>query len=160
MNATKTIRRTAVSAVLVLFTIALINLKPASAQEWSLQQVAAKGTYAETVAKVKKGIAKGGMMVLGEIDQGKILSMTGLKLKAVSLFIGNPTMGKKLFSADPGVGIAVPVRVNIFEGKNGKVYVNYVKPSVQLAPFQNKAVIMAGSKLDQKLGKLLSMLAK
>ena len=148
------------SLALILFAIGLIHNTPASAQDWSLQQIKAKGTYNETVAKVKKLVAGNGMMILGQVNQGKILSMTGLKLKAVSLFVGNPTMGKKIFSADPGVGIVIPVRINIYKGKDGNTYVNYFKPSAQLAPFKNKAVAMAAKMLDNNLAKLVSMLAK
>ncbi|NOY76670.1 MAG: DUF302 domain-containing protein [Calditrichaeota bacterium] len=150
----------ALSMALILFAIGLVRSTPVSAQDWNLQQVKAKGTYSETVARVKKLVAGNGMMILGQVNQGKILSMTGLKLKAVSLFVGNPTMGKKIFSADPGVGIAIPVRINIFEAKDGNTYVNYFKPSTQLAPFKNKAVAMAAKMLDNKLAKLTAMLAK
>ncbi len=147
-------------AVVALFAFELAGVKQARAQDWSLQQVKSSANYAQTVAKVKKLVAKSGMMILGEVNQGKILSMTGLKLKAVSLFIGNPTMGKKIFSASPGVGIAIPVRLNIFEGRDGHVYVNYYKPSAQLSAFRSKPVAMMGNMLDQKLAKLTSMLTK
>ena len=100
------------------------------------------------------------MMVLGEINQGKILSMTGLKINAVSLFVGNPTIGNKAFSANPGIGIAIPVRVYIFEAEKCEVKVSYVKPSTQFAPFQNKQIIMIGQKMDKKLGALTTMLQK
>ena len=104
--------------------------------------------------------AKNGMMVLGEVNQGKILSMTGLKLNATSLFVGNPTIGNKLFSADPGIGVAVPIRVSIFEDKSGTVHVSYVKPSAQFAPFQNDQITMVGKKMDESLAMLTGMLAK
>lgn len=130
------------------------------AQESKRAEVVAKGTFGQTVDQLKKMVAKEGMMVLGEINQGKILAMTGLKIKAVSLFIGNPVVGKKLFSADPGVGLVVPIRVNIFQDSKGKTIVSYMKPSQQLAQFNNEQVNMVAKKLDQKLGMLTKMLAK
>jgi len=48
-------------------------------------KVVSTGTFDHTVDKVKTLVAKNGMMVMGEINQGKMLSMTGLKLNAVSL---------------------------------------------------------------------------
>ncbi len=160
MISKKSMQNWMVMGLLALFASGLVGAKSANAQDWTLQQVRSAANYAQTVAKVKKLVAKSGMMILGEVNQGKILSMTGLKLKAVSLFIGNPTMGKKIFSANPGVGIAIPVRVNIFEGKDGRVYVNYYKPSAQLAAFESKPVTMAAKMLDQKLAKLTSMVAQ
>jgi len=98
--------------------------------------------------------------VLSELNQGKILSMTGMKLNTVTLFVGNPTIGKKLFSANHGVGVAIPVRINIYEGADGKTLINYVKPSAQLAFFPNEAIQKVGAMLDKKLAMLTSMLSK
>ncbi len=112
-----------------------------------------------TLAAIKKAVSGGGMMVLAEINQGKILSMTGLKINAHSLFIGNPNVGKMAFSADPSVGVAIPVRVNIYE-ENGKVKVNYYKPSDLLSYSQNQQAKMIAQKLDGKLGMMMKMIAK
>ena len=90
-------------------------------------------------------------MVLSEIDQGKILSMTGLSLKAQSLFVGNPQIGNKLFSANRAVAIAVAVRLNIYEGKDGKTYINYVKPSDQLNSFKEDEIQKTAKMLIRSL---------
>jgi len=147
-----------VLAILMLGT--MLPLQQAKAQDNNLITVTAKGSFDDTVAKLKKMVAKNGMMILGEVNQGKILSMTGLKLKATSLFVGNPTIGKKLFSANPGIGVAVPIRVSVFEDKVGTVHVSYVKPSTQFAAFQNEQIAMVGKKMDENLGMLTGMLAK
>ena len=132
----------------------------AVAQETGPVTVTAKAPFAQTVATFRKMVAKNGMMVLSELNQGKILSMTGLKLNAVTLFVGNPAIGKKIFSANHGVGVAIPVRINIYEGKDGLTYINYVKPSVQLASFHNEVIGKVAAMLDKKLGMLTSMLSK
>ena len=130
------------------------------AQDNGLVTVQSKSSFNQTVESLRKMVAKNEMMVLSEINHGKILSMTGLKLNGLSLFIGNPTVGKKLFSANKGVGVAVPIRVNIYQDNDGKTYVNYVKPSRQLAPFGNDKINMIAKMLDEKLQMLTSMLAK
>ena len=119
--------------------------------------VQSSSSYNATVSKLRKMVAKNGMMVLGEINQGKVMNMTGMKLKAISLFVGNPTVGKKLFTEDSGVGIVLPVRVNIYE-RNGVTYVNYFEPSEQLKSFHDKKLVMMGSMLDKKLANMTSML--
>jgi len=146
--------------VAVLMLGMMLPLQQAQSQSNDLITVTAKGSYNDTVAKFKKMVAKNGMMILGEVNQGKILSMTGLKLNATSLFVGNPTIGKKLFSANPGIGVAVPIRVSVFEDKAGVVHVSYVKPSTQFAAFQNEQIAMVGKKMDENLGMLTGMLAK
>ncbi len=132
----------------------------AVAQDNSLVTVTAKAPFAKTVDTFRKMVAKNGMMVLSELNQGKILSMTGLKLNAVTLFVGNPNIGNKMFSANHGVGVAIPVRINIYEGKGGKTYINYVKPSAQLAAFHNEKIGKVAAMLDKKLGMLTFMLSR
>ncbi len=116
--------------------------------------------FDQTVETLRQLVSKNDMMVMSEINQGKILSMTGLQLNATSLFVGNPNIGNKLFSADRGVGVAVPVRVNIYEATDGNTYINYVKPSQQLASFNNEQISKIGQMLDENLAKLTSMLAQ
>ncbi len=147
---------TAVLMVAVMFS----GSQALFAQDAGLVTIQSNSSFDKTVEMLRKMVAQNEMMVLSEINHGKILSMTGLKLNGLSLFIGNPTVGKKLFTANKGVGVAVPVRVNIYEDNNGKTYVNYVKPSRQLAPFSNDQVKMVARMLDQKLEMLTSMLAK
>jgi uncharacterized protein (DUF302 family) len=147
-------------AFVVLLTSLLVGASQADAQSNGLVTAQSKLSFDQTVAQLKLAVAKNGMMVLSELNQGKVLEMTGLKIKAVSLFVGNPTVGKKLFSAHRGVGIAVPVRVNVYEDTDGKTYVSYVKPSDQLTPFKNEQVTMIAKMLDEKLGMLTGMLAK
>ena len=65
-----------------------------------------------------------------------------------------------MFTADWGIGLAVPIRVNIYEDTDGKTYVNYVKPLVQFAPFNNDTINKIGGKLDEKLSMLTGMISK
>lgn len=123
-------------------------------------EVVTTGTFDQTVDKVKTLVTKNDMMVMGEINQGKMLSMTGIKFNGVTLFIGNPTVGKKLFSADTAVGLVVPIRLYIFENRDGKTVISYYKPSELLAQYHNPEIDMVGKMLDEKLEKLTSMAAR
>lgn len=130
------------------------------AQDTGVVTVQSKDSFDNTVESLRKMVAQNDMMVLSEINHGKILSMTGLKLNGISLFVGNPTVGKKLFSANKGVGITVPIRVNVYEDNDGKTFVNYVKPSSQLTSFGDEQINMIAKMLDEKLQNLTSMLAQ
>lgn len=147
-------------AVILVFAVLFGSSQALLAQNSNLVTVKSSSSFDKTVESLRKMVAKNQMMVLSEINHGKILSMTGLKLNGIALFIGNPTVGKKLFSANKGVGVAVPIRVNVYEDNDGNTYVNYVKPSAQLAPFANKKITMIAKMLDDKLHMLTSMLAK
>ncbi len=100
----------------------------------------------------------GGMMVMGELHQGKVLSMTGLKVQSETLFVGNPTVGKELFSAQPGAGLVVPVRINVYGDARGQTVVSYVPPSQQLSGFGDESVDKVAKMLDDKLAQLVGMI--
>lgn len=108
-------------------------------------------SFDQTVSQIKSAAGKNGLMVMGNLNQGRMLSMTGLHLKAESFLVGNPNVGKKLFSADPGVGLYVPVRIFVYEGSGGHTFVSYEKPSATLGQLNNPKVSMIAKMLDKKI---------
>ena len=123
-------------------------------------QVKAPGSVEDVLKKMKKMVASNGMMVMGELHQGKVLEMTGLRVKSETVFVGNPTVGKELFSADPAAGIVVPLRINIFDDGHGNTIVSYVPPSHLLAKLDNPKVDKIAKMLDEKLQNLVGMLGQ
>jgi len=150
----------AIGIIAFVFVGSFTNTSKLMAQDREVVTVQSKKSFDETVDQLHQLVAKNGMMVLAEVNHGKILSMTGLDVKGIALFVGNPQIGKELFTANRGTGLAVPIRLNIYEGSDGKTYVNYVKPSTQLASFSNEMINKIGEKLDQKLAMLTGMLSK
>jgi uncharacterized protein (DUF302 family) len=121
--------------------------------------VSSDKSFEEVSSAVKSLVAKNGMMVMAEVDQGKMLSMTGLSLKATLFIVGNPTVGKQLFEQDHGVGLYVPLRVFVYADASGKTFVSYDRPSAILAQFKNEKIGMVAQMLDQKLDGLANMSA-
>ena len=116
-------------------------------------------SFDEVTKAVKSLVAKNGMMIMAEVDQGRMLSMTGLNLKATLYIVGNPVVGKQLFEQDHAVGLYVPVRIFVYSDASGKTSVSYDKPSTLLSQFQNSKVNMVAEMLDQKLEGLANMAA-
>lgn len=83
--------------------------------------------------------------------------MTGLSINAESIFIGNPNVGKEAFSENMAVGLAIPIRLNVYE-ENGTTYVNYFTSSSELSAFKGAKVKMIGQEMDKKLKMLTGML--
>ena len=145
---------------LMIASIAIFSFASQSANAQSkLVTVKSMKSYDEIVAGIKKGVADAGMMVLAEINHGKILSMTGLSINSESLFIGNPNVGKDAFTDNKAVGLAIPIRVNVYE-ENGVAYINYFTPSSELVNFKGEKVKMIGETLDKKIAMLTGMFAK
>ncbi len=146
-------------AVLMLSAGMLASL-PTVAQAGSdlTVQVKAAGSVQDVIARLKGMVHKNGMMVMGELHQGKVMSMVGLNIESESIFVGNPAVGKKLFSANAGVGIAVPVRINVYKDAKGSTMVAYVPPSRVLAVYHNRMINKVAGMLDGKLKKMTGML--
>lgn len=154
-----TIQRNAFATMLIFVAAFFFFAYDIQAQQSELVTVKSSKSYDATVDGIKKGVADAGMMVLAEINQGKILSMTGLSINAHSLFIGNPEVGKNAFSDNPAVGLVIPLRVNVYEDK-GVTYINYFTPSGDLGYFKGEKVKMIGQELDKKVAKLTGMFSK
>jgi uncharacterized protein (DUF302 family) len=121
--------------------------------------VASDKSFEDVSSAVKSLVAKNGMMVMAEVNQGKMLSMTGLSLKATLFVVGNPTVGKQLFEQDHGVGLYVPLHVFVYTDASGKTFVSYDRPSGLLGQFQNEKIAMVAHMLDEKLDGLANMAA-
>ena len=145
----RTILSAAVAAALSLFLVA--GGLRAQASGDLLVRVKAQGSVSQVASRLKKAVSDNGLMVMGHLDQGKVLGMTGADVTSESFFIGNPQVGKKLFGADRGVGVAVPPRVNIYRDGQGQTYISYLKPSAELGAFGNEKIDKVAAMLDQKL---------
>lgn len=117
----------------------------------SIVKVQSQQGFDQTVSQVQSATSQNGLMVMGHLNQGQMLSITGLQLKAESFLVGNPNVGKKLFTADHAVGLFVPVRIFVYEDTDGHTYVSYAKPSATLGQLNNSQVNMIAQMLDQKV---------
>lgn len=145
--------------VAILFAAMSTVSTPVDAQSVKPVTIESSKDFYGTIDAIKKAVSGGGMMVLSELNQGKILSMTGLQVNAHSFFIGNPNVGKNAFSANPSVGVVIPIRINVYE-ENGNTYVNYFKPSDLFASFEGEKVKMVGNKLDGTLEMMMKGLSQ
>jgi uncharacterized protein (DUF302 family) len=123
-------------------------------------KVASGKSFEQVSDALQSLVAKNGMMVMAQVDQGKMLSMTGLKLKATLFLVGNPTVGKQLFEQDHAVGLYVPLRISVYSDADGKTYIEYDKPTALLAQFKNEKVLMIAQMLDEKISGLATMAAQ
>ena len=144
------------STLLMATVVAALLALPAAAQD-SHVTVPSQKSFDQTVNQLKSAVGQGGMMVMAEVNQGNMLSMTGLKLKATLFLVGNTTVGKKIFEQDPAAGLYIPLRVFVYEGKDGKAYLSYDKPSSLLGTLNNQDINMTAGMLDQKLEGLAQM---
>ena len=159
MNSTVSFRKITLAAILSIASVGLSFAGSNTSFNGDRVTVASDKSFEDVTSAVKSLVAKNGMMVMAEVNQGKMLSMTGLSLKATLFVVGNPTVGKQLFEQDHGVGLYVPLRVFVYADASGKTFVSYDRPSALLGQFQNEKIGMVAQMLDQKLEGLAKMAA-
>jgi uncharacterized protein (DUF302 family) len=145
--------------VMLVALVAVLGAASTFAQEARVSIPSSK-SFEQTVDAFKMAVNKGGMMVMGTVDQGNMLKMTGLEMKGTLFLVGNPTVGKQVFEHNPAAGLYLPLRVFIYQGSDGKTYLSYDKPSVVLKPFNNPSIDETAKMLDQKLDMLTHMVAQ
>jgi uncharacterized protein (DUF302 family) len=154
------LRKVAVASVVALTVSALGAHAADNTFNGTRVTVDSNKSYEQVVDALRSLVGKNGMMVMAEVNQGQMLSMAGLSLKATVFLVGNPTVGKQLFEQDQAVGLYVPLRVSVYADAQGKTHVAYDRPSSLLGQFKNEKVAMVAKMLDEKLDGLASMAAK
>ncbi len=90
--------------------------------------IATRSAYGmdETVARLKKDIAAKGITFFQEIDQSALAAKAGIALEpSVLLIFGNPPLGTQFITANPQAGLDWPVRMLVYRGTDGAVWVAY-----------------------------------
>src|SRR5260370_23965553 len=114
MNSTFSFRKNTLGRIASVGSIGLSFAASNTSCTGDRVTIASDKSFEDVSSAVKSLVAKNGMMVMAEVNQGKMLSMTGLSLKATLFVVGNPTVGKQLFEQDHGVGLYVPLRVFVY----------------------------------------------
>ncbi|MBX4886418.1 DUF302 domain-containing protein [Rhizobium bangladeshense] len=80
----------------------------------------------ETVSKIKGNVAEKGITLFDDIDQAALGAAAGNKVRPSRLILfGNPALGTTFITANPVAGLDWPVRVLVYEMKDGTVRVAY-----------------------------------
>jgi len=83
-------------------------------------------SVAETVARIKRDVARKGITFFGVIDQAKLGNAAGNVVRPSRLVMfGNPALGTTFITANPKAGLDWPVRVVVYQNEDGSVYAAY-----------------------------------
>jgi uncharacterized protein (DUF302 family) len=119
-----------IARVIQLFSgiliVSALTVSWAAAGDDGIVKVKSAYQMAETIAKLKADIAGKGIKFFDEIDQAKLASDAGIKLRPSTLLVfGNPPLGTLFITAKPDAGLDWPVRLLIFENEHGEVWLAY-----------------------------------
>lgn len=110
-----------------LFVAALAGPSPVKADEANgVVSVKSRYSVAETVKRIRRDIAKKGIMYFGTIDQARLGNAAGNDVRPSRLVMfGNPALGTTFITANPTAGLDWPVRVLVHQAADGTVYASY-----------------------------------
>jgi len=95
---------------------------PANEGSALIERVSAH-SFEDTVSKLRDGIAERPLTLFAEINHAQGAAKAELELAPSTLFIfGNPKGGTPLMTREPRMGIALPLKVHVFED-DGQVIV-------------------------------------
>lgn len=110
-----------------------------------------------TVERAKRIIEHQELRVFGVIDHTANAKTVGLTLAPTRLLVfGNPVVGTELISANPLIGLDLPLKLLIWEDQAGIVWISYSTA----AYLQKRHQLMEYTKYFMKMETLLEDLAK
>ena len=101
-----------------------------------------------------------GLMILGSIPHGMLLSLSGERHRAIQLLIGNPLIALSMMKIHPEAGVYAPIRVMFSENDFGKTVITYEKPSTLFGQWNEQIFQDTGKLLDEKMETLIRILAR
>jgi uncharacterized protein (DUF302 family) len=115
------------SAALITATAVLAQVSTAEAAERDgVVTVKSRYSVSETVNRIKHSVEDKGITLFGDIDQAKLGNAAGNEVSPSRLVVfGNPALGTTFITANPLAGLDWPVRVLVYQAKDGSVYAAY-----------------------------------
>ena len=146
-----------IPAVFAVMMIVLFAAGVNAASDGIVTQ-SAKGSFENTVTKLKKAITANKMVIVKEVPFTQMLGMVGVKAEKMKGFeIFHPRYGKVLYENDKNAFLEAPLRIFV-QDKGGEVMIRYRKPSAAFAGYSRLSGL--GKDLDRVFEKIVGSVAK
>jgi len=112
--------------------------------------------FDETVQHLRRVIEEYGLTTVTALDYQQLLR--GIKVpvgRAVIFEVMRLEWLKVLMTEDPGLGITLPVRIQVYESTGPVTFVSYQNPCPDLEAYQKERVRALGQQIDEKLSALV-----
>ena len=118
----------------------------------------ADADMADVTARTRAALATEGFGVLTEIDVQATLKKKLDVDRKPYLILGacNPTMAHRALEAEPAVGVFLPCNVNVFEGDDGGVYVQAIRPDAMFALIENPGMAPIAAEVGERLERAIA----
>lgn len=90
----------------------------------------------ETMNRIEKTLKTMGIPVFAKFDHGKNAEEVDLELRPNQVIVfGSPKVGTKLMQDNPSISIELPLRISVWEDKNGSVWAAFPQMGVMAAKY-------------------------
>ena len=113
-------------------------------------------SFDETVQHLRRAFGGYGLTTVTALDYQQLLR--GIKVpvgRAVIFEVMQLEWLKVLMTEDPALGIALPVRIQVYESTGPVTFVSYQDPCADLEAYQKERVRALGRQIDDKLSALV-----
>ena len=108
-------------------------------------------------ARIEAMAGSSGFMLFGTTDHRALLSIFGVKKKAIQYIVGNPLIAIQMTQHNLAAGLYAPLRVLVYEDDRGRTCLEYDKPSSLFGQFNDDRISTVASMLDRKLEDLIAV---
>ena len=109
----------------------------------------------ETAHNLKQILKKKGITIFATINHGANARLVGLKMRpSIAIVFGKPKMGTVLMKEDPSIGVDLPLKVLIYQDRDGKTKIAYKDGSY----YEEHYHIVKHKKLLHKISTVLNNL--
>ena len=110
-------------------------------------------SVAETMAHIEQTLKTMGVPVFAKFDHGKNAEEVGLELRPNQVIVfGSPKVGTKLMQDNPSISIELPLKISVWEDKNGSVWASFPQMQVMATEY--------GLEGEPVIGKMQDLLEK
>ena len=107
-------------------------------------------------ARIEAMAGSSGFMLFGTMDHGALLSIFGVKKKAIQYIVGNPLIAIQMTQHNLAAGLYAPLRVLVYEDDRGRTCLEFDEPSSLFGQFNDDRITTVASLLDRKLEDLIA----
>lgn len=110
-------------------------------------------SVAETMSRIEQTLKAMGVPVFAKFDHGKNAEEVGLELRPNQVIVfGSPKVGTKLMQDNPSISIELPLKISVWEDKNGSVWATFPQMKSMAAEY--------GLETEPVIGKMQELLEK
>jgi uncharacterized protein (DUF302 family) len=116
------------------------------------------GALADVIARTRAALAAEGFGVLTEIDVQATLEKKLGVARRPYLILGacNPPLAHRALEAEPAVGVFLPCNVTVFEGDDGGIYVQAIRPEAMFALIEAPAMEPIAREVGARLERVMA----